>query len=279
MCLTEFFFGFSVLASYHGVITHVRKMCARDSDLHVSIGFIFSLPKSFCQADHFFIFPHTSENMKKTVALGRTLAASMIRSDTRDELSYLLPGAPFFVILRLSCTRSHKKLGVDHLFLGWLALSRLCSFFVAIFFISFFLGWKWFNLSIREMVAWALPLRTLHVQIDEKMWEIFLGAVAFLFFCSSRFWFFKFRTCCCYMEWSRFFLGSQGLSNCPSSYVIKTKTEREDLTSKLEEAVRAGPLSGRESESRERVRNRCIFNILTTRKPRRGYRHISWCCG
>jgi hypothetical protein len=118
------------------------------------------------------------------------IAASMIHSNTRAELSYLLPGALFF-ILRLSCTRSHKKLGGDHLHLisfGWLSLPRLCSFFVAIFFfISFFFGWKWFNLSNREMTAWALPLRPLNVQIDEKMWDIFLWAVTFLSFCSSRF--------------------------------------------------------------------------------------------
>ncbi len=139
MCLTEFFFGFSVRASYHGVITHVRKMCARDSDIHVSIGFSFSLPKSFCQADLFFISSYVRK-YEKTVALSRTLAASMIRSDTRDELSYLLPGAHFF-ILRLSCTRSHKKLGVDHLFSDdWPSPVFAPFLSPSFFFIYFFLG-------------------------------------------------------------------------------------------------------------------------------------------
>jgi hypothetical protein len=68
------------------------------------------------------------------------IPASMIRSNTRDELSYLLPGALFF-ILRLSCTQSHKKLGVDHLFIRMIGSPPSLLHFCRHIFFYFFLFW------------------------------------------------------------------------------------------------------------------------------------------
>jgi hypothetical protein len=146
--------------------------------------------KSFCQVDHFFIFPHTSENMKN-----RWLSAAWLLHRwftlTRGTSSHISSRVLFFLFFALVALDHTRNLGstISISFHSDDWLSPVFAPFLSpyFFFISFFFGWKWFNLSNREMTAWALPLRPLNVQIDEKMWDIFLWAVTFLSFCSSRF--------------------------------------------------------------------------------------------